>query len=440
MRVGSSTLRLAAAALVLVACERDEIVNVDPEAAPGPSSPTVEAVLDTGVLSDWADTTFGGFTRAGVTNYIQVVGGAPQGTSRGLVQYNSVDVEVRIPGFISEVEAYDSARVVIGVDSTQTDLPAAGSMILQLVELEQEWDISATWEFAVDTPGVATPWLGGPGGSLGVTILAEDTLELIAIDDTTSEMPDSLVFWLGEASDSLLKLWADSLEVNTGLAVVVADSGRTWLFGARLDYNMIPVDNPDTAVAANSFATAETFIFDPTGTENVEGILRVGGVEGWRTYTQFVIPDSVPVLGSDDLYPLRGSTINKAELLLVSVEQRPPPFEAEDPFQTSTYALADNFLVFGPRTPVGRFVRAGDVVLFPDSIAVGDTVRVELTLLVEDWAEASADSIPLLRFLIRPTTGAATFGFWEFGAIDGDPAFAPSLRVVFTPPVGFRLP
>ncbi len=275
---------------------------------------------------------------------------------------------------------------------------------------------------------------------MGPTILAEDTLELIAIDDTTSEMPDSLVFWLGEASDSLLKLWADSLEVNTGLAVVVADSGRTWLVGARLDYNVIPVDNPDTAVAISSIATAETFIFDPTGTENVEGILRVGGVEGWRTYTQFVIPDSVPVLGSDDLYPLRGSTINKAELLLVSVDQRPPPFEAEDPFQTSTYALADNFLVFGPRTPVGGFVRAGDVILFPDSIAVGDTVRVELTLLVEDWAEASADSIPLLRFLIRPTTAAATFGFWEFGAIDGDPAFAPSLRVVFTPPVGFRLP
>jgi hypothetical protein len=155
------------AALVLTACERDEIVNVDPEAAPGPSSPTLETLLDTSVLSDWADTAFGGFTRAGVTNYIQVVGGAPVGTTRGLVQYDSVDVEVRIPGFISEVEAYDSARVVIGVDSTQTFLPAAGMMILRLVEVQQEWDVSATWELAVDTPGVAIPWVGGPGGSLG---------------------------------------------------------------------------------------------------------------------------------------------------------------------------------------------------------------------------------------------------------------------------------
>jgi hypothetical protein len=208
--------------------------------------------------------------------------------------------------------------------------------------------------------------------------------------------------------------------------VVVADSGHTRLFGARLDYNMIPVDNPDTAVAASSFATTETFIFDPTGTENIEGILRVGGVEAWRTYTQFVIPDSVPVLGSTELYPLRGSTINKAELLLISVGQRPAPFQAEGPFQTSTYALADDFLVFGPKTPVGNFVLAGDVIVFPDSIAMGDT--------------ASPDSIPLLRFLIRPSNAASTFGFWEFGAIDGDPAFAPSLRIVFTPPVGFRLP
>jgi hypothetical protein len=427
------------AALVLTACERDEIVNVDPEAAPGPSSPTLETLLDTSVLSDWADTAFGGFTRAGVTSYIQVVGGAPVGTTRGLIQYNNVDVEVTIPGSISEVEAYDSARVVIGVDSTQTFLPAAGMMILRLVEVQQEWDISATWEFAVDTPGVAIPWVGGPGGSLGPTILAEDTLALI-VTDTTAEMPDSLVFWLGEASDSLLKLWADSLEVNTGLAVVVADSGHTWLSRARLDYNMIPVDNPDTAVAANSFATAETFIFDPTGTETIEGILRVGGVEGWRAYTQFVIPDSVPVLGSSELYPLRGSTINTAQLLVVSLDQLPPPFQAEDPFQTSTYALVDNFLVFGPRTPVGNFVPGGGLVVFPDSIATGDTLRFDLTRLLIDWAEASPDSVPLLRFLIRPTPAAATFGFWEFGAIDGDPAFTPVLRVVFTPPVGFRLP
>ncbi len=439
MRVGFSPVRLAIAALVLVACEPDEIVDVDPEAAPGTSSPTLETLLDTSVLTGWADTAFGGFTRAGVTGYIQVVSGAPLGTTRGLVQYDDIEVDIRIPDVISAVQAYDSARVVVGVDSTQTFFPAAGEMILQLVEVQQEWDVSATWEFAVDTLGVAVPWSGGPGGSLGPTILAEDTLALI-VTDTTTEVPDSLVFWLGAASDSLLKLWADSLEVNTGLAVVVADSGHARLTGARLSYNMIPVENPDTAVAATSASTAETFIFDPTGTENIEGILRVGGVEGWRSYTQFVVPDSVPVLGSAGLYPLRGSTINRAELLLVSLDQQFPPFQAEEPFQTLTYTLADDFLVFGPKTPVGNQVRAGDVVVFPDSIAIGDTVRVELTWLLADWSQVSQDSVPLLRFVIRPARAAATFGFWDFGAIDGDPSFTPSLRIVFTPPAGFGLP
>jgi hypothetical protein len=423
----------AIAALALSACERDEIVNLDPESAPGPSSPTLETLLDASVLSDWADTTFGGFTRPGITNYIQVLAGQALGTTRGLIQFNDID------SGLTEVELYDSVRVVMGVDSARTFLPAVGMTILQLVEVQQEWDVSATWEFAVDSPGVAVPWTGGPGGSLGPTILAEDTLALI-VTDTTTEMPDSLVFWLGEASDSLLRLWADSVEVNTGLAVVVADSGRVRLVGPRLEYETIPVDDPEVSVERSSLPTAETFIFDPTGTENTDGILRVGGIGGWRSYTQFGIPDSVPVLGATDLYPLRGSTINKAELVLVSVDQRPSPFKAEAPFQTLTYALADNFLVFGPRTPAGDLVGGGDAIVFPDSIMAGDTMRVELTALLQDWSEASADSIPLLRFLIRPASAVATFGFWEFGAIDGGPAFAPSFRVVFTPPAEFRLP
>lgn len=433
MRARFSPGALALAVLVLGACEQNEIVNVDPDAAPGPSSPTLETLLDASLLGDWSDTVFGGYTRAGYTNYVQVVGGAALGTTRGLIQFNDIDSGT------SEVEAYDSARVVIGVDSTDTFLPAAGTTILRLVEVQQEWDISATWEFAVDTPGVATPWSGGPGGSLGPTILSEDTLALV-VTDTTSEMPDSLVFWLGEASDSLLRLWADTVEVNAGLAVIVADSGQVRLFGPRLDYNTIPVSNPDTAVARSSTSTARTFIFDPAGTENIEGLLRVGGVEGWRFYTQFVVPDSVPVLGSTGLYPLRGSTINSAELLLVSLDQLSPPFQAESPFQTSTYTLVDDFRVFGSRTPVGREVSGGTAVVIPDSVATGDTVRVDLTRLLDDWAEASPDSMTLLRFMIRPLAPVATFGFWQFGAIDGDPGFTPVLRVVFTPPVEFRLP
>ena len=48
--------------------------------------PTLETLLDTSVLSDWADTTFGGFTRAGITSYIPVVGGAHEKQWESVVQ------------------------------------------------------------------------------------------------------------------------------------------------------------------------------------------------------------------------------------------------------------------------------------------------------------------------------------------------------------------
>ena len=64
-------------------------------------------------------------------------------------------------------------------------------------------------------------------------MLAEDTLALI-VTDTTTELPDSLVFWLGAASDSLLKHWVDTMRVNTGMALVVADSGRARLSSPRV--------------------------------------------------------------------------------------------------------------------------------------------------------------------------------------------------------------
>jgi hypothetical protein len=326
---------------------------------------------------------------------------------------------------------------VIGVDSIHTTIAAAGT-ILQLVEVQEEWDLSATWEFAVDTPGVSVPWAGGPGGSLGLTILSEDTLALI-VTDTTTEVPDSLVFWLGQASDSLLKLWADTAQANTGLALVVADSGQVRLFGARLDYTVIPEDNPDTAVAASSLSTGQAFIFDPARLADIDGILRLGGIDGWRIYTRFVVPDSVLVLESTDLYRLRGSTINIAELLLPSIDPPPQPFRAEDPYGFEAFELADDFLTFGPKTPVGNVVPGSRGVLDPDSVAAGDTVRVQLTRLVQAWADAPPDSMPELRFLIRSVVQGSTFGFWEFGAIDGDPAFRPVLRVVFTPPVGFTV-
>ncbi len=45
-------------------CKRDEIVNVDPDAAPGQSVPTYEALLDASTLNAWIDTVYPGFASA----------------------------------------------------------------------------------------------------------------------------------------------------------------------------------------------------------------------------------------------------------------------------------------------------------------------------------------------------------------------------------------
>lgn len=425
-------------ALMLAGCERDELIGVDPDATPGPPLRTFEALLDASLLDGWVDTVFGGFSNAGAVGYIQVEDGTPVATNRGLIRFGIIEDSLTVSGVPSAALAYDSARIVILVDSSQSAIASAGT-VLQLVELEQEWDVSATWELAVDSAGASIPWTGGPGGSLGQTILSQDTLALI-VTDTTSELPDSLVFWLGEASDSLLKLWADTTQSNTGFAVVVADSGRVRLFSPRIEYNIIPEIQPDTAVAADEVPTADTFIFDQTVVEDVSGLLRVGGIDGWRPYIMLEIPDSVPVIGDTEIRPLRGATINKAELVLTSLEPPPPPFAAELAFQTSVFKLAADFRDLGVKTPVGDFIFGGDVIIDPDSVDAGSEVRINLSLLVQGWANAPADSVVPLRFTIRPAPEGATFGFWEFGASDGDPAFAPLLRIVFTPPVGFGLP
>ena len=47
---------------------------------------------------------------------------------------------------------------------------------------------------------------------------------------------------------------------------------------------------------------------------------------------------------------------------------------------------------------------------------------------------------PTLRIAVRPFPAAAEFGFWQFGSAAGDTAFAPIVRIIFTPSIDFGLP
>ncbi len=421
------------------ACTRDEIVSVDPETAPGNAAPTVEVLFELSQFAGYTDTVFFGFTGPAdacrALQYIRIEEASPDLASRGLIRFIKTGPAVfpdtiAFGDSVSAVARFDSVRVVLTVDSTRSSLAEMGST-LQLLAIEQDWDgNSADWMLAVDSLGVRIPW-SMPGGALGAVVS----------EAVVTQEDDSVVFRLGAASDSLIAVWRDSTQLNTGLAVVVADSGRLVALTPRLLYQGVPELDPDTAVDLVPITPRDcTFIFDPPGQQLPAGVLRVGGVDGWRIFAEILVPDSVTVDGFQDPLQLRGSTIGLAELVLFS-RAPAPPFAAENSFTVSALQLADSFTIFGAKTPGGEPIADSDALIDPDSLQAESPVSVELTGVVQDFVETPVGlEVPPLRFVIRAIPEAATFGFWEFGAADGDSAIAPLLRVIFTPPTDFAIP
>jgi hypothetical protein len=190
-----------------------------------------------------------------------------------------------------------------------------------------------------------------------------------------------------------------------------------------------------------AFANARTFIFDRSVLSNPQGVLRVGGVDGWRVFAELIVPDSVPVEGSTNRFRVRGATINKAELIFTSLAPPVTPFAAEADFTASVFDLADDFRVYGAKTPVGDAVIGSEFAFRVDSLAEGSDLRFNITRRIQAWANIPSDSTPgPIRLMIRSLVEGGTFGFWEFGAVDGEVQFAPVLRIVFTPPIEFTVP
>jgi hypothetical protein len=424
------SLSLLVTALALLACEREGTIIVDPGGPPGRGAPTRE-VLVTPAITDWIDSTFSGFAGPANATFLQLQEDANLLSSRGLIRFGFIEDSVFISDTLSGAQRFDSARIVLTIDTTRTLLASNGTTV-RIVDVTQNWDRgTASWENAVDSVGVEVPWFGGPGGSFGAVLG----------DTTLTELSDSLVIWLDVDTDSLLRDWLDTTTVNRGIGLMVEDSGRATLQLPRIHYNVIPEFEPDTAIQLRVLASDGTFIFDTPLDPSTGGLLRVGGVKGWRSFLQVVIPDTVPEPGTGDPLAVRGATINKAELFLISREPPPPPFGADQNFSATAYALVDDFTELGAKTPVGGLIAGSDVELQVDSLVAGDTIMINVTGVVQAWSNVPLDSVPQpLRLSIRGLFEATTFGFWDFGAADGDPQLAPVLRIVFTRETEFTLP
>jgi len=431
---------LAAAGFLGLACSKDELLNVDPEEAPGFVIPTVEVVLTPDEVEQWIDSVFGGFNSA-ASMLFMLAEKSTNLESQPMVIFNAPIQDTLF--FFDTVAAavdFDSLRMIVNIDTTRDNALASAGTTLQLWSVEQGWDPgSAAWALAVDSPGVAVPWTAGPGGTLGQIL---DEVFLTELVDTTGVVTDSIVFDLTEYTDSLLSSWNDTSQVNTGLAMVIADSGSLALQAPRLQYLIIPEFNPDTAIQVRcpSLTTilrclpATTYIFDDSAQPPPVGVLQTGGVDGWRSFVRVFLPDSVVLGDSAENYTLRGATINKAEYVITSLPAPAQPFGAEAGFDATAYQLADNYLVLGAKTPVGARVAGSEFRIQPDSLEEGESIAIDLTLQVQAWADVPLDSVtPPITFMFRAFPEGSTFGYWNFGAVDGDTAYRPIFRIVFTP-------
>jgi hypothetical protein len=420
-----------ALAPAFAACERAGVLSVDPEDAPGQASPTLEALVGSEQALSWVDSVFSGYTGPPNASFLQVEEGFGPLASRALIRFAFIDDTVLVGGAPSAVQRFDSARVILGLDTLRSRL-ATGGTTIQVRLVEQAWDEgSANWENAVDSAGSVVAWTGGPGGSLGAVLGAA----------TLTAAVDSVIIDLGAVSDSLLRAWSDTAQANFGLAAVVGDSGGLVLQAPQLRYNVIPEVNPDTALGIRVSATNSTFIFDPPAPSEVAGVLRLGGVSGWRIFLDLTLPDSLPVFGSSAKALLRGATVQRAELVLVGLEPPAAPFAADQDFTGLVFELADDFTVLGAKTPIGNLLASSVFTVRPDSLQQGSTLAINITPEIQAWANVSPDSTPPpVRLMVRAFPEATTFGFWEFGAADGDPGFVPYLRIVFTRPTEFEFP
>ena len=436
-------LRISALAMVAclgLACSRDELLNVDPEEAPGFVIPTVEVVLTPDEVEQWIDSVFGGFNNASTT-FFMLAEKATDLESRPMLIFNApIQDTVFFFDTASAALDFDSLRLIVSIDTTRDNAIASAGTTLQLWSIDQGWDpSSAIWTSAVDSPGVQVPWTAGPGGTLGRVL---DEVTLTAITDTTGTVTDSIVFDLSEYTESLLNNWNDTSQVNTGLAMVIADSGSLFLQAPRLQYYIVPELNPDTAleVRCPSLTSivrclpATTYIFDNSAQPPPVGVLQMGGVDGWRSFVQLFLPDSVVLGDSAEHFSMRGATINKAEYVITSLAAPAQPFGAEAGFDATAYELADNYTVLGPKTPVGARVAGSQFRIQPDSLESGDPIAIDLTRQVQAWADIPFDSVvPPITFMFRAFPEGSTFGYWNFGAVDGDSASRPVFRIVFTP-------
>lgn len=406
-------LTALASLVILQGCTEDPLTGLDPDEAPGASPSTVEERLDVADLPLWRDTTLVGFAVALEVPFGLLTEGAElQSRIIGLAE--PADFAIAGPDTL-EIQAFVSGALSVRLDTVRSEMPSAFPATVRLHALERGFDLrDASWVEAA--PG--EPWTT-PGGDLG---------ELLTTGELEAES-DSIRFDLPGA-DTLLEMWKET-EGEPGFAMVVDDPDVLLrVTGVRLTYEVEVEEREDPL---RQFTTTTwIFIYQPPQPEPGTA-LRVGGVPAARSYIAFRPP---AVIGGASLF---GSTVNKAEIELFPLDAPAPPFALEREVAGRPVRLAADPFEFGIKTPIAE-PAPRPVAFLPDSLAAGQPIRIDVTDLVQGYANLDDDVGEEVRIGVRSEPDGLSFGFWEFGSVEAPEGLRPELRIIVTPPPEFGNP
>jgi hypothetical protein len=404
----------AVASVVMLACTEDPLGNLDAETAPGASSPTREFRLSAADLPAWRDTTVSGFTLRSTAGFVLL---SDQSTfrSRSLNSINVPDTLTTLADTLP-VERFEDASIRIAID-TVNSVFAGFPLMVRLISLAEGFEPDeASWTQAAE----GRPWTM-PGGDLGAELSSAEMMEV----------SDSLIFEFQVPLDSLLKSW-QAQDGDPGFALVLEGPGsRIQIRALALRIEAL-LEGREVPIEQELVTDVRTFITDPDPPP--AGLaLRVAGLPASRFYVTFEPPDSL------DGIPLLGSAVNHAELVFHPLPPPTEPYVMERNVAVRPVTLLADPFEFGAKTPIGS-TPATFTLLEPDSLAIGEPFRVDVTALVAGALFVEADSIGQVKVGLRAEPDGQAVGFWEFGSVEAGAGLRPELVLVLTPRPTFGVP
>jgi hypothetical protein len=403
------------------ACTERAVLEVESDRAPGQATPTTEIEIPVEGMVSWRDTTYSGYVVPSTSPY-RLLHDTGDLTSRLLARFETIPDSIDVATIQQPIESYANGRFRLIVDTANSLIPEAG-VELEVFALTRAYqERVASWSLAA----AEEPW-SEPGGDLGERLGA---LRIDSPFDSTSS--DTLIVPFEVETDSVLSNWASS-DGEPGVAIRAIGSGASVnVRTLAVTFDVKPVGQDSLIPAARSPA-GFTVIFDPQ-TPPQAGDSRLGGLPSSRIYLDFELPEVWEGL------QLKGSTINAASLIFRPLAPPPIPFRLEDPVEVVSYQLlADPFEV-GPKTPIGGVLGPPDLI-DPEDLTEGDSeLQLSITPLVLIWSFAPEDSLRVLRIGVQASPEGRDLGYWNFGSAEDVPSRRPSVRMLVTPRVPFRLP